>query len=62
MSTQGNMAASKYSVKPSWTRLDREQAHEVLDRLSGNADAAVFSKEATEVSWRNLPFYNNYKL
>lgn len=62
MNTQGNTAASKYSMQPSWTRLDREQAHEVLDRLSGNPDAVVFSKEATEVSWRNLPFYNNYKL
>jgi hypothetical protein len=34
----------------------------VLDKLSGHKDAVVFSKEATEVSWRNLPFYSHYKL
>lgn len=34
----------------------------VLGKLSGHRDAVVFSKEATEVSWRSLPFYSNYKL
>ncbi|HCS22940.1 MAG TPA: hypothetical protein DIW20_04245 [Rhodospirillaceae bacterium] len=33
-----------------------------MNRLSGSRDAVVFSKEATEVSWRSLPFYNKYKL
>ena len=45
-----------------WTRLNREEAHQVLNHLSGSRDAIVFSKEATEVSWRSLPFYNKYKL
>ncbi len=49
-------------MQPSWTRLNKEQSHEVLDKLSGHKDAVVFSKESTEVSWRSLPFYNNYRL
>lgn len=49
-------------MQPTWTRLKREEAHAVLGKLSGNRDAVVFSKEATEVSWRKLPFYNSYKL
>lgn len=49
-------------MQPVWTRLKREEAHDVLGRLSGHPDAVVFSKEATEVSWRKLPFYTNYKL
>jgi len=49
-------------MQPLWTRLNRDDAHQVLNRLSGTRDAVVFSKEATEVSWRSLPFYNKYKL
>lgn len=45
-----------------WTRLSREQAHETLNRLSGHRDAIVFSKDTTEVAWRSLPFYKNYRL
>ena len=45
-----------------WTRLKREESHQVLDRLSGNRDAIVFSREATEVSIRELPFYRTYRL
>jgi hypothetical protein len=45
-----------------WTRLNREQAQEVLSRLSHHRDAVVFSKEATEVSWRSVPFYSNYRI
>lgn len=45
-----------------WTRLIREQAHEVLNKLSGHKDAIVFSKEATEVAWRSLPFYTHQRL
>lgn len=48
-------------MRPIWTRLNREDAHQVLNKLSGHRDAVVFSKEATEVSWRSLPFYNTYK-
>lgn len=49
-------------MQPGWTRLKREEAHQVLDRLSGNRDAIVFSREATEVACRDLPFYSTYKL
>lgn len=49
-------------MQPVWTKLKREEAHAVLSKLSGHRDAVVFSKEATEVSWRKLPFYNNYML
>lgn len=49
-------------MQPIWTRLKREEAHQVLGKLSGHPDAVVFSKEATEVSVRKLPFYTNYKL
>ncbi len=49
-------------MQPVWTRLKREEAHEILGKLSGHPDAVVFSKEATEVSFRKLPFYSNYKL
>ena len=49
-------------MQPTWTRLKRDEAHQVLDKLSGHRDAVVFSKEATEVSWRSLPFYTNYRL
>lgn len=62
MTTQGTQATTKFNMQPSWTRLNREEAGAVLDKLSGHKDAVVFSKEATEVSWRSLPFYNNYKL
>jgi hypothetical protein len=48
-------------MRPIWTRLGKEEAHQVLDKLGGNRDAIVFSKEATEVSWRSLPFYTRYK-
>jgi len=47
---------------PQWTRLDRDSAHRVLEHLSASSDAIVFSKSVTEVSWRALPFYTNYRL
>ena len=49
-------------MQSGWTRLKREEAHQVLDRLSGNRDAIVFSRDATEVACRELPFYSIYKL
>lgn len=45
-----------------WTRLKRDEAHQVLERLSGHRDAIVFSREATEVSVRDLPFYAGWRL
>lgn len=47
---------------PEWNRLTRDQAHRVLNILGNHRDAIVFSKEATEVSWRMMPFYSNYRL
>lgn len=49
-------------MQPLWTRLNRDEAHQVLNHLSGTRDAVVFSKDATEVSWRSMPFYNGYKV
>ena len=45
-----------------WTRLNREQAGAVLEQLSTRKDAVVFSKDYTEVSWRELSFYKRYRL
>ncbi len=49
-------------MQPGWTRLKRDEAHQVLDHLSGHRDAIVFSREATEVACRDLPFYSTYRL
>jgi hypothetical protein len=49
-------------MQAGWTRLKREEAHQVLDHLSGHRDAIVFSREATEVACRELPFYTTYRL
>jgi hypothetical protein len=62
MPNAGLPDTSRGHMQPSWTRLNREQAHAVLAKLSGNRDAVVFSKESTEVAWRSLPFYTNYRL
>ena len=48
--------------KPEWHRLPHEQAAEVMRAIGANADAAVFSKQLTEVACRTLPFYKNFKL
>ena len=45
-----------------WIRLNREQAQRVLKQLSTHRDAVVFSREVTDVSWLELPFYTNYRL
>lgn len=49
-------------VQPQWNRYSREQARKVLQDLSGHGDAVVFSPDVTDVSWRSLPFYSNYRL
>ncbi len=45
-----------------WIRMNREQAGRVLGQLSARDDAIVFSRDATEVSWRGLAFFSNYRL
>ncbi len=45
-----------------WIRMNREQAGRVLNQLSTRKDAIVFSHDVTEVAWRALPFYSNYRL
>ena len=45
-----------------WIRMNREQAGKVLTQLSTRSDAVVFSRDVTDVSWRSLPFYANYRL
>jgi len=45
-----------------WIRLNKEQAGEVIDRLAARKDAVVFSRDLTEVSWQQLPFYSRFRL
>lgn len=45
-----------------WIKLNQEQAGRVLTQLSGQRDAVAFSRDVTEVAWRGLAFYNNYRL
>lgn len=45
-----------------WTRLNREETRDALDRLGAQRDALVFSRDTTEVSFRALPFYSRYEL
>ncbi len=49
-------------MQSGWTRLKREDAHQVLDRLGGSRDAIVFSREATEVTVRDVPFYLSFRV
>lgn len=49
-------------ARPEWIRLNREQAQRVLRQLGSYKDAVVFSQEVTDVSWRALPFYDDYRL
>lgn len=49
-------------VSRRWTRMTREQAEKIIALLTGREDALVFSTEATDVSWLELPFYKNYRL
>jgi hypothetical protein len=44
-----------------WNRVPKEQAHQILKTVSSSADSAVFSEQLTEVTWKNLSFYNNLK-
>lgn len=45
-----------------WIRMNHEQADRVLGQLSSHKDAVVFSRDVTEVAWRGLSFYTNYRL
>ncbi len=49
-------------AQPQWIRMNREQAGRVLNQLSSRDDALVFSRDATEVAWRSLAFFSNYRL
>ncbi len=49
-------------MQQTWTRLQKEDAHAVLNKLAGQKDAIVFSREATEVATRTLPFYTRFRL
>lgn len=53
---------NKTMAEPQWKKLEREQAHRVLDQLGAQNDTVVFSRNVTEVSWRDLPFYSTYRL
>lgn len=45
-----------------WTRLDKEQARHVLNKIGSQPNAMLFTQETTEVSVCALPFYKSYKL
>ena len=45
-----------------WIKMNHEQAGRVLGQLHGREDAVVFSRDVTEVAWKGLAFYNNYRL
>jgi hypothetical protein len=45
-----------------WVRLERQEAHDVIGRLSGQRDAVLFSKDTTEVVKRDIPFYPQHQL
>ncbi len=45
-----------------WKRLEKKDAHTVLDKLSSDEHAVVFSKDFTEVAYEELSFYSNFKL
>jgi len=45
-----------------WIRMNREQAGRVFTQLGTRPDAVVFSRDVTDVSWRGLSFYSNYRL
>jgi hypothetical protein len=49
-------------AQTAWIRLNREQSQRVLNQLSAHKDAVVFSPDVTEVCWRPLPFYTDYRL
>ncbi len=42
--------------------MNRDQALRVLRQLSTRKDAVVFSQDVTEVCWRVLPFYTDYRV
>lgn len=44
-----------------WHSMPREQAGDVMQKISSAADAAVFSGPMTEVTYRPLPFYSHFK-
>ena len=45
-----------------WTRLKRDQAIQMLNKMGTAADAITFSKDVTEVAFKPLPFYSRFRL
>jgi|GEM_PF-1183937 len=45
-----------------WIRLERKEAEEALEKIGSKQENIVFSKDLTDVSYKTLPFYTNYKL
>ena len=45
-----------------WTRLNKEEASQALDRISDSRDAILFGRDTSQVSHSTLPFYKNFKL
>ena len=49
-------------MRDTFYRLEKEESHAILDKLKSDERAVVFSKEFTQVSYKNFSFYNNFKL
>lgn len=45
-----------------WIKLDKKQAKQILTALGDKCNHEVFTDDMTEVSFKTLPFYNNYKI
>lgn len=45
-----------------WIRLERKDAEIALEKIGSKQENIVFSKDLTDVSYKTLPFYTNYKL
>jgi len=45
-----------------WIRLDKASGKKILTSLGEKCNHSVFSDDMTEVSFRTLPFYTNYKI
>jgi hypothetical protein len=45
-----------------WNRLDRQQSLGILEQISSAADPDLFSKHASEASFKPLPFYQDFMI
>lgn len=46
----------------SWSLLDRDQAHAVLNTIRSKGEGALFTPVTSEIKVSSLPFYKNFRL